>query len=242
MSLINDALKRAQKQRTGDAPPLASMPSIGGESAVRIAKRAKPAGFNTLLLRLGLGTGALMILVVGGYFAFRAKPETAKRKAEISQNAAPLPADAKQPAGQTPGSPQGTTVPAFSLPVVAKPEPVAAKPEPAAAETIVAAKPQPAPPVVSPRVSGLKPQASEPAQPASPAPVGKLDNKAITYIENLRVAGIRASATDSKVLMNDRVYRLGDTVERELGLKIVGITSSSLTFENEAGARYTRTF
>ena len=36
MSLINDALKKAQKQRTGDAPPLASMPSIGGEPAATI--------------------------------------------------------------------------------------------------------------------------------------------------------------------------------------------------------------
>jgi hypothetical protein len=31
-------------------------------------------------------------------------------------------------------------------------------------------------------------------------------------------------------------------VERELGLKLVGITSGSLTFEDEQGARYTRSF
>ena len=54
--------------------------------------------------------------------------------------------------------------------------------------------------------------------------------------------GIRASTTDSKVLMNDRVYRVGDTVEHEMGLKIVGITANSLTFEDERGGRFTRTF
>ncbi len=56
------------------------------------------------------------------------------------------------------------------------------------------------------------------------------------------MAGIRASATDSKVLMNDRVYRLGTIVEHEMGLKLTGITANSLTFEDERGGTYTRTF
>jgi len=64
----------------------------------------------------------------------------------------------------------------------------------------------------------------------------------MTFIENIKVAGIRASATDSKVLMNDRVYRIGDIVEHEMALKLVGITSNSLTFEDERGGRFTRTF
>ena len=42
--------------------------------------------------------------------------------------------------------------------------------------------------------------------------------------------------------MNDRVYRVGDIVEHELGLKLTGITASSLTFEDERGGRYTRNF
>jgi hypothetical protein len=57
MSLINDALKKAQKQRTGEAPSLGSLPSVGGESPQRIAKRAKPAGFDTLIIRAGVGAG-----------------------------------------------------------------------------------------------------------------------------------------------------------------------------------------
>ena len=42
--------------------------------------------------------------------------------------------------------------------------------------------------------------------------------------------------------MSDRVYRVGDIVEHEMGLKLIAITSGSLTFEDERGARYTRTF
>ena len=70
----------------------------------------------------------------------------------------------------------------------------------------------------------------------------KLENRAVQFIDNIKVAGIRASATDAKVLMNDRVYRIGSVVEADMGLKLVGITANSLTFEDERGARYTRTF
>ena len=46
----------------------------------------------------------------------------------------------------------------------------------------------------------------------------------------------------SKVLMNDRVYRTGDTIEHQLGIKLAAITAGSLTFEDDKGARYTRNF
>src|SRR3954468_10632206 len=90
MSLINDALKKAQKQRTGEAPSLGSMPAIGGESATRIAKRGKSDGFNTLMVRAGIGAAVLVVLVVGGYFAFRSSP-TAKQVAATPPPAAVAP-------------------------------------------------------------------------------------------------------------------------------------------------------
>jgi hypothetical protein len=176
-----------------------------------------------------------------------------------------LPAVAQQAAGQTPAGQQAGTVksqvseppatpPAsgFTLPIAppSKPEPVAAKPETivATVETAKPGIPQAVPtPASTPQVSGLLPAVAQ--QTAGQTPGSQqgttvqsvtMSGKAIDYIENLHVAGVRASATDSKVLMNDRVYRLGDMVERELHLRLVGITSGSLTFENEAGARYTR--
>lgn len=232
MSLINDALRKAQKQRTGEAPPLASMPSVGGESPARIAKRAKPAGFNALLLRLGLGAGALLIVAgIGAYFAFRSpRAEPAAPPAPSPTGAAATPPQTSSSAAPAPVA--EPTTPTFTLPIVTpvvtpKSDPVAAKAPP----EMVATKPS-------------SPATKAPAEiaPATPAPPAKMDNKAVSYIENLRIAGIRASATDAKVLMNDRVYRTGDMVERELGLKLVGITSGSLTFEDEQGARYTRSF
>lgn len=228
MSLINDALKKAQKQRTGEAPAdYRAMPAIGGESATRISERAKPSGNNSLFLKLGLGAGGLIVLVVAGVFFLRS-----------SHNPPSPPATVVQPVANTPTPPPAAPpVMAASTPVVTEPSvnfvlPVAPAPAPKAApkaepKTVVAA------PVETPTPAAAEKPAGPPA---------KIDSKGINYIEGLHVAGIRASGNDSKVLMNDRVYRVGDIVEHDLDLKLVGITASSLTFEDDNGARYTRNF
>jgi hypothetical protein len=103
-----------------------------------------------------------------------------------------------------------------------------------------------APAAVAPVTVAAPPAEAAPApakpEPAKPTLPGKLEARAINFIESLHVAGIRASSSDPKVLMNDRVYRIGSIVEREMGLKLTGITANSLTFEDDHGAAYTRTF
>jgi hypothetical protein len=242
MSLINDALKKAQKQRTGEAPTLASMPGVGGESAQRIAKRAKPTGFNTLILRAGLASGVAIVIAVGGYFVLRTKSEDRGRKTEDSaakssanvgaplagaQSGAATPAQSPTTNSQQPADLAPPTFVLKTDPIVPKAEPQKSTPAPKA----TAAK--------DPQPSALSPQ---PSVSVPPKPAPKLEPKAIQYIESLKVAGIRASASDAKVLMNDRVYRIGSIVEAEMGLKLVEITANSLTFEDERGGRYTRTF
>lgn len=274
MSLINDALKKAQKQRTGEVPSLASMPSVGGETPHRIAKRAKPASFDSLVIRAVAGAGILLVVVVGGYFAFRSDSQekhlaVSTQPAVSVQPAQPVAAPVLSPPPSTPLPAASTSVPipapAFNLPVAPKPEPVAAvqrteNREPRTAEPSPVPRPpsaepaKPAPVLTGsdPRVSPFRAQ----TPPPSPAPVStatapapeparpaaRLEPRAIQFIENIKVAGIMARPTDSKVLMNDRVYRIGSLVEAEMGLTLVGITSNSLTFEDGTGARYTRTF
>ena len=64
----------------------------------------------------------------------------------------------------------------------------------------------------------------------------------IGVIEHLRVGGIRVAGTESKVLMNDKVYRLNDVVDYELSIRLTGIETKALTFEDSRGAVHTRTF
>lgn len=228
MSLINDALKKAQKQRTGEAPPLAAMPGVGGQPAARIAHRTQPAGYGLPYRQIGLGLGAVIFLVVGsvylGRFLSSGPAETPRAKSSVAGVASPKPESGS--VVKAPPSPAPTFV-------LTLPAPAASTPPPTVTAIVVAPKPVfKAPPTPAP--------APEPVKPAEPP--AKLDIKAINFIESLRVAGIRASATDSKVLMNDRVYRVGHIVEHEMGLKLTEITANSLTFEDERGASYTRNF
>ena len=237
MSLINEALKKAQKQRTGETPPLTAMPSVGGESASRIARRGQPAGLNTLILRIGLGVAGLaIVIVVAVLLVGRKEP------APASATTAAVPPPSAQP---KPGESAPAATPAPIAASVAATALVVPN-TPSAAPAQVAPATPPSTTVVFAPVEAPKPAESaavQPApEPAKPTVTRKLEPRAIKYIESIRVAGIRAASGDRKVLMNDRVYRIGDTVEAEMGLKLAGITVNSLTFEDENGGRYTRNF
>jgi hypothetical protein len=224
MSLINDALKKAQKQRAGETPELSSMPAIGGELAARIAKRAKPLGFDSLIMWIAIGVAALVVLVAGGFLLVHWMNTRAEVPAKpVIAQTVPAPAQNETAAAKPI---ETTTATTFVIPNA----------PPRAVVAITA--PVELAPVVSEPVPAPAPKVEAPKLPL----VLKLEPKAIAYVESLRVAGIRASTTDSKVLMNDRVYREGDIVEHQLGLRLAVITSGALTFEDERGARYTRNF
>jgi len=89
----------------------------------------------------------------------------------------------------------------------------------------------PAPAVVHP----------EPVKPAIPR-VPTANPLVYEFLEKLRVAGIRASPTDPKVIMNDRVFRLNDIVDRITQLRLVRIDNDTLTFVDGSGFEYKKSF
>jgi len=242
MSLINEALKKAQKQRGAEVQPLSAMPSVGGEPAVQIARRGKSSGFPTRLVGFGIGAALLVGVIIGGVVLILRKPDAipAQQPAIIAQTPAAKPPEAVAKVEPPKPTPIVVATTAPVLPATTAPAPVTQAP--AKSEPPIVAKvdtPQPAPTPAPIVVAEPVPPKPEPVKPAAPL---KLEPRAINFIESLRVAGIRASATDSKVLMNDRVYRIGSIIEHEMGIKLTGITANSLTFEDERGASYTRTF
>jgi hypothetical protein len=122
--------------------------------------------------------------------------------------------------------------PAAALPVVTALPPGSASPSPAALASAPPASEIHASPASSPEI--------RPAAP--PAPAGKFDARAQAFVDALHVTGIRASGSDSKVLMNDRVFRLNDIVERSLGLRLTGVAADQLSFTDGSGVVYTRNF
>jgi hypothetical protein len=251
MSLINDALKKAQRQQTGGAPaPAPTESPVPGTLAPRVERREKPADFRSQMLVLGGVSGGLLIaLIVGGFFWWRSSHPS---------EPAPHQQSAQVTSPSTPAAPQSTA--ANSAPVQPKTEPKVepvkiepATPAPAATSTAATGTPQftlplapTAPAATAPATTtastatAIQLPATEPIKPPAERP--KVSPQTVKIIDAYRVTGIRASGDESKVLMNDRVYRIGDTVDIELGIKLTGVAQGALTFEDAKGAVYTRNF
>ena len=60
--------------------------------------------------------------------------------------------------------------------------------------------------------------------------------------ESVTITGWSAAPApaDSKVMINDKVYRINDVVDRALGLKLSGIQADRLTFTDERGTAWVR--
>ncbi|HTQ31229.1 MAG TPA: hypothetical protein VMI53_08465, partial [Opitutaceae bacterium] len=101
--------------------------------------------------------------------------------------------------------------------------------------------PAPAPPVVA--VASVAAPAIQPAvSVAPPLDPTKPDPKILAYVDALQVAGVRITSAGGKVLMNDRVYRQNDVVDRLLGLRLKKIGDDTLIFIDERGVTYTKNF
>ena len=253
MSLINDALKKAQRQRTeGSTPPAeATPPSDVQEPLHRVARRGKPAAFRAQLMLIGGGAAAVVaLLVLGAVFLLRKDeppaPMPKPEKIAAVQPTAPaptasIPAAVVAPVVTLAATP--ATPPPAPQPVVATPAPVAAPVEVVAAAPTTPASTAPQF-VLPPAVTDSTPAPA--SSPTVAAPVvserPKPSTRMIGVIEHLRVGGIRVAGTESKVLMNDRVYRLNDVVDFELGIRLTGIEAKALTFEDARGAVHIRTF
>jgi hypothetical protein len=232
MSLINDALKKAQRQRTGHHSATSQPPMPGGGAAPLRSAGGKSGSNPQLLL---LGAGALLgVLIAAGFMIFvrGGKSDTvpAPTAAPVASTPAPKPAEPSVAAPVAFSSSVKSAEPTLVVKTEPAPAPVtnpAASPAaPSTAASAAATAPTP--------TVAVAPTPSEPAAPSL---------RMIEAIEALRVAGIRAgTGSDAKVLMNDRVYRIGDTVDHALGIKLTAVTANSLSFRDASGATYTRNF
>jgi len=261
MSLINEALKKAQRQRheePGESATAAALPVLAPTSVAPAAeaapvRRGKTSGANSLLL-IGSGAVVLVVLsvVVTVVLSNRSAPSGLSAPAATVAAARPSPAvppaAAANPAVESPPPP--LTPPVLTPPVVQAPAPA-----PAAASAVSSPPPTPAPAAtptpVAPTPAASAPIVSTPALPAAepaPAPVtpapaagpARPDERIAHFVEAIKVTGIRSSGAESRVLMNDRVYRVNDTVERTLGVKLTKVEADQLTFADANGLVYVK--
>jgi len=94
-------------------------------------------------------------------------------------------------------------------------------------------------------VASTPPAAVAPVAQSTPPPAlapDAPDERVTAFVESVRVTGIRSSGSDSRVLMNERVYRVNDVVERNLNVRLVKAGADSLTFADPRGVLYVKRF
>lgn len=252
MSLINEALKKAQRVRTeepGDpATASAAAPTAAGG---RIAKRGKATSANTMVL-IGSGAIVLIVLSVVVTVILVNRPDTPDKPVASAKPAAttPPPAAVETPAplvvgpNLTPPTPTPSPAPAESgsSPAGTNATPTAST-SPAAAGPITPAAVAPTadtPPSTAPSVAAPTPPPVAVAPAPAPPPVP--DERITAFVDAIKVAGIRSSGTESRVLMNERVYRVNDLVDRALGIRLIKVGTDTLTFADAKGATYVKNF
>ena len=220
MSLINNALKKAQRQRSEGA---VSAPTPGG-AGHRPSRRGKAMPAQILLLIVA-GACVVVALSVAAtvYFLRDSNPTETVNSANAQSPVAPA---------QTASKTQSTPAPTVTVSTTATEAPAQAEPEPIVlAQAAVESEP-------APEVTVPQPPEPEPL----PVPIARPDVAVYTFIDQLQVMGVRFSGADSKVLMNDRVYRVNDLIDRTLGLRLTAVTQDRLTFVDANGASYTKNF
>ena len=247
MSLINEALKKAQRDRAGSGStetPGGAGPGDGGGSQHQPASSGRPRGLTGLIVGgvLGCAVAAFVIMQFLGKPEVPTAPAKAPAVATAPKPAAPAPAPAVAPAS----TPAPTTTPPVTAAATSTPAAEPAKPPaPATTAAVTApatppAKTEPAP-VPAAAVATTTPPATAPAAPATEEPA-KRDRRILAFVDAVRVTGIRQAGRDSKVLMNDRVFRVGDLVDIPLGLKLSAVAAHQLTFTDEKGNDYVKNF
>ena len=224
MSLINDALKKAARQRAEEqADVVAPMPGGGNRHA---QGSGGPMRTQTMVL---IGAAALGLIVVsavvtGVFVAGKSEQKTGTM--------APVPTP-------TP-SPQKVVV---QSPVIALPQVLQTS---APSPTPVAATKPASAPVLHPLPAARQvpsPVISAPAAAASVASAPESHNDLIQgIIDRYRISGVRAAGPDSKALVDGHVYKVNDLIYKSLGLKLVKVESDHLTFVDAQGETYVRSF
>jgi hypothetical protein len=275
MSLINDALKKAQRQRAADDP-------VGSTVASGLARRSQPKTSQSIAL---IAAGAVVLVagsVAGTLFLLNRSAPSQPTPVEATLKATPTPApsvaspaasplasnspvaekkssgnDAMKPsaplAGGSASTPvtEGKTSAALIAPKSVPPTTIANKA--ATSSPVASAGPSPNATLV-PAASNPPPQGAPPGSTAAPAPAlptpppvapatsAALEERIHAFLEALKIAGARAAGPDSRVLMNDRFYRLNEIVDRNLQLRLIKVEANSLTFSDANGTTYVRYF
>ncbi len=242
MSLINEALKKAQRER-GDTPP--GPPSVTADllspaSPPRVTARAAPKPAVPVAMLLGGGVVLLILVSLALAIAFWPKsPEPTPIIRTARSIPAATPPQVTVPAPTTSfATPTVLTTPVVPIPAPppALPAVVTIKSPDAPAQNAAVAAAIPLAAVTVPAAQANNAPPTAPVAPSGPNP------RITALIDSYRVTGILVSGNPPKVLMNGQVYKPSDIVDHSLGVRITQISVHTLTFVDANGQEYIKSF
>jgi len=248
MSLINDALKKAARQRAEEQADLVAPMPGGGR---RVSRSGAPMRTQTVVL---VGGAALVLVVVSAVVT--GIYMTGKPVAKPAAEANPAPQAAPAQALEAPKVVVQAPAVAVVLPQQSAPTPVAARVAPAvssappAAVHVAPAVPSPTPPppavVQAPAAEAPVAAAQAPAQAAPATAVAAVPQSHADLVQGVvdayHISGVRLAGAGSKALIDGHVYKLNDIVDKTLGLKLAKVDEDHLTFVDRDGNTFAKTF
>ncbi|MGB0413279.1 MAG: hypothetical protein ACPGJU_02430 [Coraliomargarita sp.] len=229
MSLINQALKKAQNDRSS-APQSPSLSGSNTISTPQTEKRGPNVGLTlTLVAAFAVMLGLIAVLAV---MLLKDEPivEPAPRSntAQIEPEASPP----VEPATVTPPQPQ-------PLDSTESPQVLAELQRAREAAEAEAARQREAAEAEAARLAAAAAAKKAAEEEAARKAAAKPDPKVIDWLSKVTISGVRLSGgTDSKVLLNDDAYGVGDTVNYSLGLKVYVIQEQRVLFIDKNDKKY----
>ena len=219
MSLINQALRKAQQQRTPSRPATAADHASASPTNYR-------GNSNQSGLLIGLVAGiALLIGLVAGLTIVVLR----KDPAPVTQQAATLPAPVKQIAPATPVfQPLAPPTPAPTQPLE--------QGSPSVLNDLRLARVAAEAKAAADATSAKQIEAAK--QLAATKAAAKPSQDIIQWLGKSKISGVRLSTSGNKVILNNKAYSVGETVNLGLGLKVLIIQEKRILFIDPNGKKY----
>ena len=224
MSLISQALRKAQHQRSPNRVTTAADHANAARHH-HTPNTSKPG----LLIGLVAGIALLIGLVAGlTIVVLRKEPAPAVQQASIPTTPAPIVSNA------------ATAV----TPTI---QPLATAPRPAPAQQLDQGSPnvlndlrlaREAAEAKAAADATVAKEAEAARQIAETKAAAKPSQDIIEWLAHARISGVRLSEKASKVILNNKAYSVGDTVNLRLGIKVLIIQEKRLLFIDANGKKY----
>jgi hypothetical protein len=237
MSLINDALKKARSQSAMPTEPVESVSAAHTGSRKNFGGRRESPSFVSWMIV----TAVITVLAV----------TCAILAMVLFYQSSAAESIAEQPVSESVVSPMQSQPATAPLPLIAEPELLPMPKGDGSKSAAVDDLPVDQEDAPSMPTTATQPQVDSPAVLRAPSAADRIETladgyapseAAVHWLAESTISGVRLAGQQSRVMLNGRTYRIGETVHFELGIVVRAIQENRVLFEDALGVRYVKHF